>query len=87
MSVADFTDALDVVLTAVDAQDWSAARIALLKANIQLAKLPVETQDNGKMVRYREQLDKINDMITAAADTTSKATDNRRLITTRVGRG
>lgn len=82
-SEAGLRTQLDAVQTAVDGDDFEAARKSLLKAYLVLTGLPAEVQANGTVTKMRNDLDKISAQLEATADASISA-DTRRTYRTRV---
>lgn len=81
-TIAGLQTELQTAATAIDSEDFAAARKAIVKANLVLGGLPLSADVDGSLVKMRESLAQLEAQVDAAEASVS-ATDRRRLI--RVG--
>lgn len=86
-AVSEFEAALDAVVSAVEAETWTAARKALLIAQVKFEKLPNEVGSGPARVRYQNRMQGLDEQITRLEAASGRARDNRRFVRTRTGFG
>lgn len=87
-TIAGLQTQLDAVGTAIDADDYAAARRALAKAFAVLAGLPQEANALGAVVKMRSDLDKLAALLGETETSAAAASpDRRRLIKTGLRHG
>ena len=86
ITLSSFQAAMVECADAIDAGNYNTARTKLAKAGAILAGMPKDVADSNQRMTMREDLNKLEELITKVEASGGAATDDeRRMISTKLG--
>lgn len=63
MGLADYETLMTQAKNAIAASDWHTAKSKLMQAEVELASAPRDNEDRGRIMRYRETIGSLRQMV------------------------